>query len=148
MGDPLGALGSLPVSAGIAILRYRLYDIDRIINRTLVYGAVTLVLVLVYVSCVVGVGGLLRDVTGETNNSLIVAASTLLMAALFRPARARMQQLVDRRFYRSKYDAMQTVERFTAGLRDEVELDSLARDLLSTVNRTLHPVHSSLWLRG
>jgi len=135
----LVALGSLPVSAGIAILRYRLYDIDLIINRTLVYGALSILLGLVYVMGVVGVGALVRQVTGEQNNDLVIAASTLAVAGFFRPARARIQSLIDRRFYRRKYDASKTLEAFSGRLRDQVSLDALTADLLAIVSDTMQP---------
>ena len=142
------ALGSLPISAGIAILRYRLYDIDLIINRTLVYGALTILLGLVYVMGVVGVGTLVRRVTGEQSNELVIAASTLAVAGLFRPARARIQSLIDRRFYRRKYDATKTLEAFSGRLRDQVSLDALSADLLAIISDTMQPTHSSLWLKN
>jgi hypothetical protein len=137
----------LPIAMGIAILKYRLYDLDRIINRTLVYGGLTALLVLVYAGGVVVLGGALRGLTGQENNSLAVAASTLAVAALFRPARSRIQGFIDRRFYRRKYDAARTLEAFSARLRDEVELDALTTDLLRVVGETVQPVRASLWLR-
>jgi hypothetical protein len=140
-------LGGPPIAAGIAILRYRLYDIDVIVNRTLVYTALTATLALVYMAGVVGIGGMVREVTGQQNNNLVVAASTLAVAALFRPARARIQGLIDRIFYRSKYDARRTLEDFSTRLRDEVSLDALTSDLLITVKDTMKPARISLWLR-
>jgi len=142
----LGVAG-IPAATGVAILRHHLYDIDVIINRTLVYGALTAVLAVVYVVGVVGVGGILRQVGGQESNSLAVAASTLAVAALFRPARARFQAFIDRRFYRSRYDATRTVEEFSRRVRDEVTLDTVTSDLLMAVNETVQPEHASLWLR-
>jgi hypothetical protein len=138
----------IPVAIGIAILKHRLYDLDFIINRTLVYAVLTTLLVLVYVAGVVGLGGILRELTGQQDNNLAVAATTLAVAALFRPARARIQGFIDRRFYRRKYDAAQTLERFSARLRDEVDLDELSADLLTAIKETMQPAHASLWLRS
>ena len=143
----LVALGSLPISVGIAILRYRLYDIDLIINRTLVYGTLTTLLGLVYVAGVVGIGGMVRGLTGEASNDLVIAASTLTVAALFRPLRARVQAFIDRRFYRQKYDGARTLETFSDRLRDEVNLEALTSELLRAVQYTMQPAHASLWLR-
>jgi hypothetical protein len=131
----------LPVASGIAIFRYRLYDIDRIINRALVYGILTVLLGALYVGIVVGVGSLLGQST------LLVAGSTLLVAAVFRPARRRVQALIDRRFYRQRYDAARTLEAFSARLRDEVDLDSLTGALVGVVRDTMQPARASLWLR-
>jgi hypothetical protein len=140
-------VAAIPTAIGIAILRYRLYDIDVIINRTLVYGALTAVLALVYVTGVVGIGSLVREVTGQERNTAVVAATTLAVAALFRPARSGIQGFIDRRFYRSKYDATRTLESFSARLRDQVSLDALTADLLRVVDDTMQPTHASLWLR-
>jgi hypothetical protein len=141
------ALVILTLGISAATLRYRLYEIDLIINRALVYGTLTVVLGLVYVAGVVGGQTLVRAVAGEGSNSVVVAASTLAVAALFRPARSRTQTFIDRRFYRSRYDAARTVEDFSHRLRDEIALDSVTSDLLMTVQQTLQPEHASLWLR-
>jgi hypothetical protein len=141
-------LAAIPIATGVAILRHRLYDIDRIINRTLVYALLTGVLALVYVAGVVGVGNLVRGLTpGSESPSVVVAASTLAVAALFRPLRARIQRFIDRRFYRSRYDAARAVETFSARLRDEVALDALKADLLGAVRETVQPTRAWIWLR-
>ncbi|MDQ6873646.1 MAG: hypothetical protein M3042_01080 [Actinomycetota bacterium] len=134
---------ALPVAAGVSVLRYRLYDIDRIISRTVSYALITGLLVAVYV-------GLVTAVTRVTpsGNSLGVAASTLAVAGLFQPVRRRVQAIVDRRFNRSRYDTARTVEAFNVRLRNEVDLDALQGDILSVVRRTMEPVNASLWLRG
>jgi hypothetical protein len=138
----------IPLSVCIAILKYRLYDIDVIINRTLVYGALTAVLALVYFGGVVGVGGLIRELTGQEKNNLVVAASILTVAGLFRPARTRIQGFIDRRFYRSKYDAQQTIADFSAKMREQIDLDSLTTEMAAVVRDTVQPTHVSLWLRS
>ena len=137
---------SLPVSAGVAILKYRLYDIDRIINRTLVYAPLTAMLILVYVGGVVGLQYALRALTGS-GSQLAIVASTLLIAALFNPLRQRVQNFIDHLFYRRRYDAAKTLEAFSAKLRDETDIDTLNSELLSTVRETVQPEHLSLWLR-
>ncbi len=135
----------IPIATGIAILRYRLYDIDVVINRTLVYGALTAALLGVYVGSILVLRVLLSPLTGD--NELAVAGSTLAVAALFRPARARIQAVVDRRFYRRKYDATQTLDAFSNRLSHAVNLDEVGSDLRSVVARSVQPRHISLWLR-
>jgi hypothetical protein len=145
----LAAAGTtIPISIGIAILRYRLYDIDRIINRTLVYGSLTAMLALLYFGGVTAAQALLRTLTGEEQlPQLVVVASTLVIAALFNPLRHRIQSFIDRRFYRSKYDARKTLEVFSAKLRNETDLEALGDDLVGVVRETMQPAHVSLWLR-
>jgi hypothetical protein len=137
----------LPTAIGIAVLRYRLYDIDVVINRTLVYGALTVSLALVYFGGVVGLQRLLSPVVGESNQ-LAVVASTLAVAALFTPLRRRIQSFIDRRFYRRKYDARKTLEAFSTKLREASDLDGLNGELLAVVRETVQPEHASLWLRS
>jgi hypothetical protein len=135
----------IPLSIGVAVLRSRLFDIDIIINRTLVYGSLTAMLVGVYVGSIVVLQALLRALTGQ-ESQLAIVASTLAVAALFYPLRRRIQSFIDRRFYRSKYDAAKTLEAFSAKLRDETDLDALSDDLVGVVRETMQPAHVSLWL--
>jgi hypothetical protein len=137
--------GLIPVSVAVAVFKYRLYEIDRLINRTLVYGLLTALLIGVYAGLVFLLGRLLDPATGDS--ALAVAASTLAVAALFQPARRRLQQVVDRRFNRRRYDAARTVERFSGRLREHVDLDTLSAELLGVVDRTVQPASASLWLR-
>jgi hypothetical protein len=141
-----GFLLLIPLSIGVAILRSRLYDIDVIINRTLVYGALTAALALVYVVSIVLIQGLFRTLTGE-DSQIAVVASTLAIAALFGPFRRRIQAAIDRRFYRKKYDAAKTLEALSARLRDETDLDVLTNEVVAVVRETLQPEHVSIWLR-
>jgi hypothetical protein len=144
----IAGLVGWPVAVGIAISRYRLYNIDLIINRTLVYGALTATLALVYFGGVAATEAIFRTVTGqEKQPQLAVVVSTLVIAALFIPLRRRIQSFIDRRFYRRKYDARKTLEAFSAKLRDETDLDALSDDLVGVVRETMQPSHVSLWLR-
>jgi hypothetical protein len=143
----LGFTG-VPVAIGFAVLRYRLYDIDIIINSTLVYGSLTAMLVALYVAVVAATQTILRALTGQTEQpQLAVVISTLVIAALFNPLRHRIQSFIDRRFYRRKYDARKTLEAFSARLRDETDLETLNNDLEGVVRETMQPAHVSLWLR-
>jgi hypothetical protein len=135
----------IPLSIGIAILRYRLYDIDLIINRTLVYGSLTVTLVALYFGVIVVLQRVLVVISGQ-ESTLAVVASTLLIAALFNPLRHSIQNFIDRQFYRRKYDAAKTLEEFGATLRDATDLDGLKEELTGVIRETLQPAHVSLWL--
>jgi hypothetical protein len=140
------SFAAIPVAIGFAVLRYRLYDIDVIINRTLVYGSLTLTLVALYFGGVVMSQRVFVVLTGQ-KSTLAVVASTLLIAALFHPLRRRIQFFIDRRFYRSKYDARKTLESFSVKLRDETNLEALNHELVGVVRETMQPAHVSVWLR-
>ena len=143
----LGVLG-IPISIGIAILRYGLYEIDTLINRTLVYGALTVLLAVVYFGGVTATGAIFRALTGQQQQSqLAIVVSTLVIAALFNPLRRRIQGFIDRRFYRKKYEARKTLEAFSTKLRDETDLEALNDELVGVVRETMQPAHVSLWLR-
>jgi hypothetical protein len=133
----------LPLATGAAILRYRLYDLDRIISRTVAYGLLTALLGGSYALVALGLGQLLGH-----NSSLVVAAATLAVAALFQPARRRIQRLVDRRFNRGRHDAATTIAAFSTRLRDQVDLDTLSSEMLAVVDQTMQPTQTSLWLRS
>ena len=142
----LELLALIPISMGVAILRYRLYDFDRIVSRTLVYAALTIVLGAAYVGLVLGGQVLFSSVAGGSN--LAIAVSTLVVAALFLPVRSRIQRIVDRRFNRRRYDAQRTLEAFGSRLREQMELETLSADLRGVVLETMQPSHASLWLRS
>jgi hypothetical protein len=142
----LSSFTLVPIAIGFAVLRYRLYEIDIIINRTLVYGSLTISLALVYVGLVVSLQYVFRALAGG-DSQLVIVASTLAIAALFNPLRRRNQSFIDRRFYRRKYDARKMLEEFSARLREETDLDSLSEDLVGVVRETVRPAQVSLWLR-
>jgi hypothetical protein len=142
------SVAGIPVTIGFAVLKYRLYDIDLIINRTLVYGALTTTLALVYFGGVATIQAIFRALTGqEEQGQFAIVVFTLVIAALFNPLRRRIQGFIDRRFYRRKYDARKTLEAFSAKLRDETDLNALSDDLIGVVRKTMQPAHVSLWLR-
>jgi hypothetical protein len=150
LGYFVGILGFalLPVATAIAILKYRLYDIDRIINRTLVYALLTAILAGVYFGGVTATQAIFSALTGQQEQpQLAIVVSTLVIAALFNPLRRRIQSFIDRRFYRRKYDAAKTLEAFSAKLRNDSDLDALSDDLVGVVRETMQPAHVSLWLR-
>jgi hypothetical protein len=140
------SFASVPIAIGFAVLKYRLYDIEIIINRTLVYGPLTAALALIYVGGVISLQYAFRALTGS-ESQLAIVASTLAIAALFNPLRRRIQDITDRRFYRQKYDAARTLEAFSRRLRNETDLDALGGDVLAVVHETMHPEHVSLWLK-
>jgi hypothetical protein len=147
---PMGVavLSAIPVAVGIAVLRYKLYDIDHIINRTLVYGSLTALLILVYFGAVTVTQAVFQSLTGHAElPQFAIVASTLVIAALFTPLRRHIQSFIDRRFYRRKYDTRKTLEEFSAKLRDETDLEALNADLVGVVRETMQPAHASLWLR-
>jgi hypothetical protein len=137
----------IPISIAVAVLRHRLYDIDILINRTLVYGSLTAMLVSLYFGGIVVLQRVFVALTGQ-QSTLAVVASTLLIAALFTPLRRRIQGFIDRRFYRRKYDARKTLEAFSTKLKNETDLEALNNDLVGVVRETMQPAHVSLWLRS
>jgi hypothetical protein len=143
------SFGGVPIAVGFAVLRYRLYDIDLLVNRTLVYGTLTAALALIYLGGVATIQAIFRALAGQHDQpQLAVVVSTLAIAALFNPLRKRIQDFMDRRFYRQKYDARKTLEAFSIKLRDETDLDDLTGELVGVARETMQPTHASLWLRG
>lgn len=142
------SMTAIPVAIGIAIARYRLFEIERIVKRTLVYGAVSAVLLGVYLVAILVLQAPLAGLVPGTAQTLATAGSTLLVAALFRPVRARAQRTIDRRFDRERYEARRTIETFAADVRDEVELEAILRDFLDATGRTVHPATAACWIRG
>jgi hypothetical protein len=136
----------IPISIGIAVLRYRLWDVDVLINRTLVYGSLTVTLGMVYVAGVVGLQALFRAVTGQASD-IAIAISTLAIAALFQPLRTRIQRIIDSRFYRRKYDAARALATFSTRLRDNVDLEDLSEEIMAVAQETVQPSRLSLWVR-
>jgi hypothetical protein len=137
----------VPVAIGFAVLRYRLFEIDVIIQKTLVYATLVAILATLYLGGVAGLGWIARSATGQSG-AIAVTLSTLLVAAVFQPLRKRIQGAVDRRFYRARYDATRTLEEFSTQLRRQIDLDTLRADVLGIVGSTMHPSHASLWLRS
>ena len=142
----LVSFAAIPIAVGFAVLKYRLYDIDLLINRALVYASLSAMLALIYIGSVVGMQATFRAITGQ-ESTLAVVVSTLAIAALFSSLRRQVQTFVDRRFYRTRYDARKTLEAFSARLRDESDLEALNNGLVGVVRETLQPAHVSLWLR-
>ena len=155
-GEQVGGVGylliafglwfAMPAAVAVAVLRHRLFDIDVVVNRTLVYGSLTVTLLAAYVGSVLVLQVLLDPLTGGSD--LAVAVSTLVVAGLFRPLRSRVQRLVDRRFYRRRYDGQRTVRAFAVRLRSELDLAAVGEDLRAVVTDTVQPTHVRLWLRG
>jgi hypothetical protein len=139
---------TIPTALAISILRERLFDIDLIIHRTLVYSVLTGLLALVYFASVVLLQTLLQVAAGQRQSAFVIVLSTLAMAALFNPLRRRVQDFIDRRFYRRKYDAQKILAAFSASLRDEVEIEALSERLIAVASETMQPAHASLWLKG
>jgi hypothetical protein len=137
----------IPLTLGVAILRYRLWDIDTLINKALVYGGLSLLLAAVYLGLIVGLESLFGLVSGQASQPIVIVVSTLVIAALFQPLRHRVQAIIDRRFYRHKYDAARTLAAFSATLQNEVDLSQLSEQLVAVVQETMQPASVSLWLR-